>query len=202
LGLFSQLWQPQECLLLTRTLQIHPLNKLVTLPLVVAGIAAPVVVQASTSGAPVQTYVDAGGLSSEYITGKVNSAGFTDVYYVSFEHGLYDIKARNSAGQFVEINLDPETGELVRDAETGKIRYETFTRAEPDGTPLAWEGIIDQIKEEGYREVYSVHYDHYLYEVHARDGQNRVFELFVNPNTGELLRHPTTDKPLSERVDQ
>ena len=167
-----------------------------------AGITAPVVVRAETAGVPVQTFVDAGGLSSDYIIRKVNAAGFTDVYYVAFEHGLYDIKARNRDGQYVEIDLDPKTRELVKDPETGKIRYETVTRADPDEPSLAWEGIINQIKDEGYVEVYSIHYDHQLYEVHARDGQNRVFELFVNPNTGKLLRHPTTGKPLSERVDK
>ena len=176
----------------------------VAISLVLAGIAAPVVVraEAGSAGVPVQTFVDAGGRSSEYITSKVNAAGFTDVYFVAFEHGLYDIKARNSAGQYVEIRLDPKTGELVKDAETGKIRYETVTRADTDQAHLPWEGIISQIKDEGYKEVYSVHYDHQLYEVHARDGQNRVFELFVNPNTAELIRHPATGKPLSERVDK
>jgi hypothetical protein len=169
--------------------------------LFLAGTAAPVVVRAEVGGTSVETFVDAGGRSSEYITRKVDAAGFNDVYYVAFEHGLYDIKARNPAGQYVEINLDPKTGELVKDAETGKVRYETFTPADPDATPLPWEGIISQIKEEGYKEVYSIHYDHQLYEVHAQDEQNRVFELFVHPNTGELLRHPTTGKPLSERVD-
>jgi hypothetical protein len=175
---------------------------LVTISLAIAGIATPMIVQASAGSAPAQTYIDAGGRSSEYITSKANAAGFTDVYYVTFEHGLYDIKARNSAGQYVEINLDPKTGELVKDPETGKTRYKTITRPDPNGTPLAWEGIISQIKKEGYQEVYSVHYDHHLYEVHARDGENRVFELFVNPNTGELLRHPTTGKPLTERIDK
>jgi hypothetical protein len=171
--------------------------------LALAGIVAPVVVRAEAGSAdvPAQTFVDAGGRSSEYITSKANAAGFTDVYFVAFEHGIYDIKARNSAGQYVEINLDPKTGELVKDPETGKVRCETVTRADTDEAPLPWEGIIGQIKTEGYKEVYSVHYDHHLYEVHARDGQNRVFELFVHPNTGKLLRHPTTDKLLTERVD-
>ena len=174
----------------------------VAFSLVLAGTAAPVVVRAEAGGASAQTFVDAGGRSSEYITGKVNAAGFTDVYYVAFEHGLYDIKAHNPTGQHVGIRLDPKTGELVKDAETGKIRYETVTPVDPDATPLAWEGIISQIKAEGYQEVYSIHYDHQLYEVHARDAQNRVFELFIHPNTGKLLRHPTTGKPLSERVDK
>jgi hypothetical protein len=173
----------------------------VLLSLVLSGVAAPLVVRAEAGGALAQTFIDAGGRSSEYITSKVDAAGFNDVYYVAFEHGLYDIKAHNPAGQHVEMYLDPKTGELVKDAETGKVRYETVTPADPDATPLSWEGIISQIKEEGYEEVYSIHYDHQLYEVHARDAQNRVFELFVHPNTGKLLRHPTTGKPLSERVD-
>ncbi|MDH3980724.1 MAG: PepSY domain-containing protein [Gammaproteobacteria bacterium] len=174
------------------------------LSLVLSGVAAPLAVRAEVGSldVPMQSFVDAGGRSSEYIIGKCNAAGFTDVYYVAFEHGLYEIKARNPDRQYVEIKLDPKTGELLKDAETGKIRYKTITRADPIGTPLAWEGIISQIKKEGYREVYSIHYDHQLYEVHARDDQNRVFELFVNPNTGKLLRHPTTGKPLSERVDK
>jgi hypothetical protein len=175
----------------------------VAVSLALAGIAAPVDVQAEAGSVdvPVQTFIDAGGRSSEYITGKVDAAGFTDVYNVTFEHGLYEVKARNPAGQYVKIYLDPKSGKLVEDVETGKIRYKTFTPADPDATPLPWEGIISQIKEEGYKEVYSIHYDHQLYEVHARDAHNRVFELFVHPNTGKLLRHPTTGKPLSERVD-
>ncbi len=175
----------------------------VALSTALAGIAAPVAVRAEVSGAGalVQKFVDAGGRSSEYITSKVDAAGFNDVYYVGFEHGLYDIKARNPDGQYVAIKLDPKTGELLKDPGTGKVRYKTVTPPDPDATPLSWEGIISQIKDEGYVEVYAIHYDHQLYEVLARDAQNRVFELFVNPNTGELLRHPTTGKPLSERVD-
>jgi len=169
-----------------------------------AGIAAPVAVRAETGGAgvPVQTFVDEGGLSSEYITSKVDAAGFTDVYYVAFEHGLYDIKARSPDGQYVGIRLDPKTGELVKDPGTGKIRYKIATRAAMDGAALPWEDIISQIKAEGYEEVYAIHYDHQLYEIMARDAQNRVFELYINPNTGQILRHPTTHKPLAERLDK
>ncbi len=176
----------------------------VAMSLILAGIVAPVIVRAETGnvGMPAQTFVDAGGLSSEYITSKVDAAGFTDVYYVAFEHDLYDIKARNPDGQYVGIHLDPKTGELVKDPGTGKIRYKIVTRAETDGAALPWEGIIRQIKAEGYEEVYSIHHEHRLYEIQARDAQNRVFELFVNPNTGQLLRHPTTGKPLAERVDK
>jgi hypothetical protein len=40
-----------------------------------------------------------------------------------------------------------------------------------------------------------------LIEIITRDAQNRVVELWANPNTGELLRHPETGKPLSELLE-
>jgi hypothetical protein len=170
--------------------------------LVLAEAATPKVAQAQDgTGDVAKKYLDAGGLSSEYIISRTNAAGFTDVYFVAFEHGLYSIKARHPVGHYVEIQLDPVSGALVQDPGTGKPRYQTVARGKPVQSILSWKDLVSQVKAAGYSEVYSIEYEHALYEIITMDAQNRVVELWANPNTGKLLRHPTSGELLFERVD-
>ena len=150
---------------------------------------------------PVNQYLGEGGRSSEYIISRVNAAGFTDVYFIGLEHGLYHIKARHPAGHDVEIQLDPESGALVKDPETGKPRSRTVSRAKTDTLPISLKDLITQIKAAGYVEVYTIETEHGIIEIIARDAQNRVVELWAKPSTGELLRHPETGKLLFERLE-
>ena len=170
--------------------------------LVLAEATTPKVAQAQDgTGDAVKKYLDSGGLSSEYIISRVNAAGFTDVYFIGFEHGLYSIKVRHPSGHNVEIQLDPASGALVKDPGTGKPRYQTVARSNPVKSGPSWKDLISQVKAAGYSEVYYIEYEHALYEIIAMDAQNRVVELWANPNTGKLLRHPTSGELLFERVD-
>ncbi len=171
--------------------------------LALAGMSHPARGQAET-GIPAESvnqYLGEGGRSSEYIISHVNAAGFTDVYFIGFEHGLYNIKARHPAGHYVEIQLDPESGALIKDPATGKPRSHSVSRAKTDTVPISWKDLIIQIKAAGYLEVYSIETEHGMIEIIARDAQNRVIELWAKPSTGELLRHPETGKLLFERLE-
>jgi len=172
----------------------------IVISLVLAGMITPVMVHAETykPNVSARKHIESGGRSVEYIIARVNAAGFTDVYFIGFEHGDYNIKARHPNGQYVEIQLDPKTGALVMDPVTGKPRYQTVSRIESDKvTQSRKRHLITQAKEAGYKEVSSIEYDHGLYEIIARDAQNRVVELWAKP-TGKLIRHPKTGEPLFE----
>ena len=177
--------------------------QVIVLFLAIAGMIAPAWAQAEAilfDGAA-NKYLDEGGRSSDYIVDHVHAAGFTEVYFVAFEHDHYNIKARDPDGNYVEIQLDPVTGTLLTDPQTGKPRLKPVTRAKPDEAIPSWEDIITQVKAEGYVEVYSIEYEHALYEIIVRDAQNRVIELWGSPGTGKLLRHPATGKPLYEVLE-
>ena len=67
----------------------------IVISLVLAGMVAPVMVHAENYKHDVcaREHIESGGRSDEYITDRVNAAGLTDVYYIGFEHGYYNIKA-------------------------------------------------------------------------------------------------------------
>ncbi len=175
----------------------------IVISLVLAGMVAPVMVHAENYKPDVSAreHIESGGRSVEYITTRVNAAGFTDVYFIGFEHGYYNIKARHPDWQYVEIQLDPKTGTLVKDPVTGKPRYKTVSRIESDKVIQSHKRhLMTQIKEAGYKGA-TIEYDHGMYEIIARDAQNRVVELWAKP-TGELIRHPKTGEPLFEYLNQ
>ena len=170
--------------------------------LVLAETITPVMAQTQfRAGESANKNLDAGGRSTAFIVSQVNAAGFSDVYFIGFEHGLYSIKVRHPVGHNVEVQLDPESGALVKDPKTGKPRYKAISSSKPDKSVPFWKDLITQVRAAGYPEVYSIEYEHALYEIIAMDARNQVVELWANPNTGKLLRHPATGEPLSERVE-
>jgi uncharacterized membrane protein YkoI len=140
-------------------------------------------------------------LSVGRILSTVKAAGYTEVRKIEREHGVYEVDVRDPKGWRVEVFVDAKTGGLVIDPETGKPRSERLSDKEPSG-PLDFEAVAAQVKAEGYPEIYSIEYEHAIYEIKARDAAGRKVELYVHPKTGELLRHPKTGKPLKEIVDE
>lgn len=171
--------------------------------LVLAGMDHPARAQMESGilAEPVNKYLDEGGRSSEFIINRVIAAGFTDVYFIGFEHNLYNIKARHPAGHHVEIQLDPESGTLVKDPATGKLRSYPASRTKPDKLAISYKDLITQIKAAGYVEVYSIELEHAMIEIIARDAQGQVVELWAKPANGELLKHPDTGKLLFEHLE-
>jgi uncharacterized membrane protein YkoI len=140
-------------------------------------------------------------LSVGRIVNTVKAAGYTEVRKIEREHGVYEVDARDPKGWRVEVFVDAKTGDLVIDPETGKPRSERLSDKVPSG-PLDFEAVVAKVKAEGYPEVYSIEYEHALYEIKARDAAGRKVELYVHPKTGEVLKHPKTGKPLKEDIDE
>ena len=138
-------------------------------------------------------------LSVAQILAAVKEAGYTEVRKIAREHGVYEVDARDPKGWLVEIFVDPKTGGLVLDPETGKPRSERLSDKKPS-VPFDYDALVAEIKAEGYLEVYAIEYEHALYEIKVRDAAGRKVELFAHPKTGKLLRHPKTGKPLKEDV--
>jgi len=88
-----------------------------------------------------------------------------------------------------EVYVDPKTGQLLLDPETGEPRSKRIGRRQEPTHPIPYERIVEQVIAEGYVEVYSIDYRHALYEVKVRDAEGAIVELFARPSTGELLRN-------------
>ena len=52
-------------------------------------------------------------LSEADIRAQLSAAGYTGVHDVKLDDGLWKADGRTSAGQKVEVRLDPTTGEIV-----------------------------------------------------------------------------------------
>jgi len=158
----------------------------------------------ATSGTEVvgESESAAARLSVGQILAAVKAAGYTEVRKIEREHGLYEVKARDPKGLRVEIFVDPKTRGLVLDPDTGKPREHPVTETDSPAPPLDFEAVVATLKAEGFPEVYSIEYEHALFEIKARDTAGRNVELYVHPETGDLLRHPKTGKPLKEVLDE
>jgi len=137
----------------------------------------------------------------EDVVATVRKEGYGEIYAVDIEHGRYEVKARDPHGQIVELFLDLKSGELFRDAATGKPLFKRVGPIKGTGTPLSVEHVVAQVEAAGYTGVYSIEYEHSLYEVKALDPAGRKVELYVHPKSGELLKHPRTGEPLAEEIE-
>jgi len=159
--------------------------------------AVPVAAETDTSSRQVVAEnAAASEIAFEDIIAKVKAAGYPEILRIDHESDRYEIKARNPQGVILEVYIDPASGEFVLDPNTGKPLTKTVGRSFKADPQVALDGIIAQVKAAGYAEVYAIEQEHALYEVKVRDVQGRRFELYVHPQTGELLKHPKTGKPL------
>jgi hypothetical protein len=135
---------------------------------------------------------DEARLSVQRIVAAVQAAGFSEVLKIERERGLYEVQVRHprrGASAVFEVSVDPKTGELLLDPETGEARSKKIDRRQEPTHPVPYEQIVEQVMAEGYVEVYSIAYRHSLYEVKVRDAKGLRVELFVRPSTGKLLRN-------------
>lgn len=132
-------------------------------------------------------------LSAGEVAARVEAAGYGEVHSVQFEHGRFEVDARDKKGRRVTVLVDPETG-VVRSAK--------FVDESTPRSVVPIENIVESVKAAGFHSVHFVEQEHALYEVHARDDTGRMVELFVHPKTGEVLRHPKTGEPLWKYVPE
>jgi Peptidase propeptide and YPEB domain. len=75
---------------------------------VAIAVSAPVWV-AQAQEAPAQQ------LNIKQIIAKLESAGYTNIHDVEKDDGVWEVDAKNSAGQRVELIVDPVTGEVLHE---------------------------------------------------------------------------------------
>lgn len=61
------------------------------------------------------------------------------------------------------------------------------------GQYLSLEQVVAHLKQQGYADIYEVEREHGAYEVKARNPQGQKVKLYVEPRTGEVLRHKLDD---------
>lgn len=54
-------------------------------------------------------------LDAKQIIAKLESAGYTKIHDVEKDDGVWEVEATNSAGQRVELEVDPVSGNVVRE---------------------------------------------------------------------------------------
>jgi hypothetical protein len=54
-------------------------------------------------------------LDAKQIITKLESAGYTQIHDVEKDDGMWEVDAVNSAGQRVELDVDPVSGNVVRE---------------------------------------------------------------------------------------
>lgn len=62
-----------------------------------------------------QTQATGQELSAKQIIEKLESAGYTQIHDIEKDDGMWEVDAVNSAGQRVELDVDPVSGNVVRE---------------------------------------------------------------------------------------
>jgi hypothetical protein len=61
------------------------------------------------------------------------------------------------------------------------------------GPALPMEAILVRLKDQGYQEVFEIEREHGVYEVKVRGQDGGKVELYLDPQTGEILRQERDD---------
>lgn len=69
---------------------------------------------------------------------------------------------------------------------------EQITQAAP-APVMSMEQVIGQLKADGYGEVYEIEREHGRYEVKAKNREGRRVELYLDAQTGEVLKRENDD---------
>lgn len=62
-----------------------------------------------------QTQATGQELSAKQIIEKLESAGYTQIHDVEKDDGVWEVDAVNSAGERVELDVDPVSGKIIRE---------------------------------------------------------------------------------------
>jgi predicted lactoylglutathione lyase len=132
-------------------------------------------------------------LTAEEVLVRVEAAGYRDVDALDFEHGRYELGARDPNKVAVLLIVNPNTGE---------IRSRLARKRARAGRMVSVDEIVPQVEAAGFKDIYLIEREHALYEIHTRDAEGRGVELYLHPRTGELLRHPKTGALLREEIEK
>ena len=89
-------------------------------------------------------------------------------------------------------------GSAMASGDSGKYEDSSGYRIEGSksgvsGSALPMEELVATLKQQGYSEIYKIEREHGVYEVKARSEKGSTVKLYVDPESGEILRKKTDD---------
>jgi uncharacterized protein YpmB len=121
---------------------------------------------------------------------QAKEAGYSEIYSVEREHGMYEIIARGKKGRLFKLYVHPKTGELVRLGKSRKPFSLRVNAADAAGPYVSIEIVLAGIERGGLRDVYAVYPEHNMYEFIARDQDGHLIIRHIDPKTGQIFNHP------------
>ena len=79
-----------------------------------AGLAAGAIAQTTASAAQAVTTVPGPQLNIRQVYDRLEAAGYRDLREVEWSDGRYEVKARNAQGERVKLDVDGNTGAVLR----------------------------------------------------------------------------------------
>lgn len=120
------------------------------------------------AGAPVL----AAPLDLAQAQGKLRDAGYT-IHEVEKSDGLWEADVTRKDGRFVEVYIDPKTGEI----------FDEF-----DGRPVLDAGqVVTKAQQHGFKDIHSVERDGATWKLDARNDRNQKVEVRLGGYDGRVL---------------
>lgn len=127
------------------------------------------------------------------IAARLQKSGYPHIHSIEFEHGRYEVEARDEREREFTLSVNPSTGV----AESKSFGWAKLTESDF----LVGE-IMKNAKSAGIEEVYSVEREHAMYEIVARGAGNRLMKIFAHRRTGKLIRFSKSGKLLSKKIER
>ncbi len=132
-------------------------------------------------------------LNPKDIAARLQKSGYPHIHSIEFEHGRYEVEARDAREREFTLSVNPNTGV----AESKSIGWAKLTESDF----LVGE-IVKNAKSAGVEEVYAIEREHAMYEIVARGAGNRLIKIFAHPRTGRLIRFSKSGKLLSKKINR
>jgi hypothetical protein len=89
-------------------------------------------------------------------------------------------------------------GSVMASGDSGKYGDSSSYRLEGSesgvsGSALPMQELVATLKEQGYSEIYEIEREHGVYEVKARGEKGSTVKLYVDAESGQILRQKTDD---------
>ncbi len=108
---------------------------------------------AGKGAGPQISMMEALKIATELVPGRVVEAEFEDEEDIAF----YEIEIISSDGIIVEVQVDANSGQIIRQAREGEVAYITVEEAINTATEfLSWHAVEVELEEEDGRAVYEI----------------------------------------------
>lgn len=110
---------------------------------------------------------------------RLNAAGYGEIRDIEFDDGLWEVEVRRDEGRWVEIHVDPASGEIF-DRHAGRPLLDA-------------EAIRAALTAQGYREIKDLDRDGAIWEVDAINRRGEAVDLRVSGFDGRVLYEERDD---------